>query len=491
MNIVLIYPLLSRKRSVEDENKQFWPPLGLGYLAAVFEEKGHHVKIIDRDVVLRKNKLDFDKTDKITFDEILNFNADYVGISVTTPTVYDAKFVSDKIKELSPEIKTVIGGPHCMGEPELTMDLCKGIDILVRGEGEFTFLDIISGKPLNDTKGIHYRSKNGSIKSTSYREPTPDLDTIPMPARHLMDMDFYLRPSRFTSRNLNLKTTSIVTARGCPYSCNYCASPIIDKGKVRFRSPEIVIKEIKELIEAYGVEALYFAEDMFLAHKKRARKILDLMCTEGINKKIKWIAQLSSNIVSEDFLMQMKEAGCVHVEYGFESGSQRVLDLMGKSSTVEKNIRAVKLTKKAGLHFQGNFIVGYPGETEEDFIQTMKFIKMAKPSNIALNVFMPLPGTEAYNKLKREGKKIPDWSEIGDPDAPQLNYANISQIRFQKLYHKYRLTLILPLNLLNFIKANIRNPWRLLYISTTQFKGVFIKAFNSLRALKKKEEAQL
>lgn len=203
------------------------------------------------------------------------------------------------------------------------------------------------------------------------------------------------------------------------------------------------------------MEAVYFAEDMFLSNKERALKLLDLFVENSINKKIVWMAQLSTKAASADLLALMKKADCIHVEYGFESGSQRVLDLMNKKTTVEQNYMAAALTRKLAIRFQGNFIVGYPGETESDFRETIKFIKKVKPDQVLVNMFMPLPGTRIYNKLKAEGRLLPEWDDIGNQEASQLNYADMPSARFEEIYLKARFTVIIPLNLWHFMLSNL------------------------------------
>lgn len=482
MNVTLIYPLLSRRRSQIDENKQFWPPLGLAYIAGVLELKGYKIQILDRDVLLRKNDMDFDKVDAIILGKINGFDSSLIGISATTPNMSDVKHVSRLIKAGTKNTTIVLGGPHPSGEPVLSLDETPAVDIVVRGEGEFAMCDIAAGNAIEGIGGITYR-KDGKIISNADREPIRDIDELPMPARHLLDMRFYTRPSRFTSRNLSLRTTSIFTARGCPYRCNFCAGPLVFNGKVRFHSADRVIREIEELIYKYDVEALYFAEDMFLSSRKRAEELLGLFVNKGINKRIKWFAQAKTSIITEDLLKLMKEAGCVGIEYGFESGSQRVLDLMNKRLKIEDNLNAVRLTKRSGLRFQGNIIVGYPGEREDDFRQTIGFIKKVKPNMIGFNIFMPLPGTPSYEKLKAQGSPIPKWDDIGDPEAPQINYADMKEGVFEKLYLEARLKVILPMNLRNFIMDNINNPWRLIKVGLTQFRGVVIKTLGSIYKL--------
>jgi len=488
VKISLIYPLLSRSRSLVDENKQYWPPLGLAYIAAVLRKNGHAVQILDRDLILRKNKLDFNKTDAIVLELINNFGTQITGFSATTPNVSDVNTFSRKVKKLDKNIITVIGGPHCAGEPVATLEICSGIDMLVRGEGEAAMLDIANGMPIESIGGLTYRKVDGSIVSNPDRQLIESLDSLPLPARDLLDMDYYTRPSRFISRNLSFRATHIFTARGCPYNCHYCAGPLIGQHRVRYHSAQRVISEIEELINKYSIEAIYFAEDMFLSSKKRAQEMVTMFIEHDIHKKIVWMAQISPAVVDSDLLSIMKKAGCVHVEYGFESGSQRILDLMNKRTNVERNKEVALLTKKSGLRFQGNFIVGYPQETEEDFGKTVFFIKQTRPNNIALNLFMPLPGTEIYKKLKQEGKLFSGWDDIGNPEAPQINYADMPSSHFEKLYIDTKLKVILPLNLLEFIKDNIRHPLRLFYVCVTQFKGVITKSIKELGRLRKMEK---
>jgi radical SAM superfamily enzyme YgiQ (UPF0313 family) len=491
MNVALIYPLLSRRRSKIDENKQYWPPLGLAYIAAVLESGGHKVRVIDRDVILRKGGMDFDKADAAMIGLIRDFKPDHIGISATTPNMTDVSHISRYIKRAYRDVAITLGGPHPSGEPVLSLEENPSVDMVIKGEGEYAMLDIADGIALEDIAGAFYR-KGGKIISNADRQPVSDIDRLPMPARHLLDMKFYTRPSRFTSRNLSLRTTSIFTARGCPYRCNFCAGPLVFSGKVRFHSPARVMAEIEELIAKYGVEALYFAEDMFLSSRSRAEELLSLFISSGINKKIQWMAQAKASIMTEDLLDLMKEAGCVGIEYGFESGSARMLDLMNKRLKVEESLRAASLTRKARIRFQANMIAGYPGEREEDFRQTIDFIKKTRPSMVGLNLFMPLPGTPSYDELKRKGRDLPSWDDIGDPEAPQVNFADMPDETFEKLYLETRLKVILPMNLRAFLADNIRNPFRLALIGLTQFKGVLVKtvrSFAKLRALKKVRHA--
>ncbi|MDD5421808.1 MAG: radical SAM protein [Candidatus Omnitrophica bacterium] len=481
MRITLIYPLLSRRRASVDENKQFWPPLGLAYLASVLEDAGHSVQIIDRDIVLRQNSLDFGKTDLIMIDRIGQFRSDMVGISATTPNMPDVDHISGVIKK-NRDIPIVLGGTHATGEPELSIEELKNVDLVARGEGENIVVSLANGLNWQDINGLTFR-KGADIISTPDAEPISDLDKLPLPARHLLEMSYYTRPSRFTSRNLSLRTTSIFTARGCPYRCNFCAGPLIFNGKVRYHSPERVVKEAEELADRYAVEALYFAEDMFLSNKKRAEEVLNLFIQKGLDKRLRWVAQAKASVITEDLLAFMKRSGCIGVEYGFESGSQRVLDLMNKKMKVEESVRAASLAKKAGMRFQANIIVGYPGEKPEDFNMTIKLIKKTRPNMIGFNIFMPLPGTQSYRDLKAAGRELPDWQDVGDQEKTQVNYADMGEGVFEKMYLRARFTTILPINFYNFVKDNIANPARLFSVLTTQFGGIMVKTMRAFPAM--------
>jgi len=489
MNVTLVYPLLSRQRSRVDENKQYWPPLGLAYIAAVLRQHGHHVQILDRDYIMRKHNFDFEATDTATLDRIRDFSSDIVGFSATTPNVSDVDAFSRKVKAANSRITTVIGGPHCVGEPEDTLRICSAVDLLARGEGEMIMRAIADGKDVTGIPGLTYRRNNG-FASNEDQPLIESLDSLPMPARDLLDMKFYTRPSRFISRNLSLRTTHIFTARGCPFNCSYCAGPLMGKRKVRYHSPQRVVDEISELIDTYAIEAVYFAEDMFLSNKKRAIEMANLFMERGIHKKIVWMAQVATNVVDDELLTTMKNAGCVHVEYGFESGSQRILGLMNKSTNVEKNKRAALLTRKHGFRFQGNFIVGYPGETRDDFGKTLDFIKEVKPNNVSMNLFMPLPGTQIYQQLKKEQRLQMSWDDLGNPEAPQINYADMPGAEFEKLFFKAKLFVVLPLNLMYFLKDNIGHPVRLVYVLSTQFKSVLIRICKAVSGLLKAERSQ-
>jgi len=476
MNISLIYPTQARRKG-QQSSRGCWPPLGLAYLAAVLEEHGHKVQIIDRYILQEKNKFDLNKTNIETLNTISGFNTDMLGITATTPDIVDAIELFETVKESNNSIITVLGGPHVTAVAVETMQKCDNIDICVISEGENTISEIASWKELSQIRGICYK-QDGRIVTTEPRPFIKNLDELPFPAWHLLDMDFYTRPSRFISRNSFLRATSIFTSRGCPFRCNFCAGPVIFPG-VRFHSPERIADEIEKLTSDYSVEAVYFADDMFLANKRRAYEILRLFESRGIYKKLRWYAQIRSDFVDKELLAYMKRMGCDRVEFGFESGSERVLKLMNKKSSVEKNRQAVNITREAGLHFQGNFIIGYPNETEKDLNETVDFMKKSRPNIILMNIFWPLPGTVSYNQLKQAQKKLPAWEDTDRATETKLNYSQMADDKFFELYNRIKLKVVLPNNIYFLLKDSAFHPVTFFKLLRKHF-GQYFKKISKL-----------
>lgn len=396
--ICLINTLWGSKKAIS-----FAPSLGLGYIAAVLEWEGFQVKIIDRIALYFCGKnIDLEGVDKATIKEILNFRPQYIGITATTIQCFDMFHIIPKIRETHGLVDCIIiaGGFHPSIEPELTLKMCPEIDIVCRGEGELKLLDIVSEKKLEDIPGITFK-QNGKFYSTPEVEAIKDIDEVPWPARHLIDMRFYLNPKRNIVSGLPLKTATQLTSRGCPYNCKFCASKHIQK-RVRLHSWEYVLKEYEFLCEEYRPELITFMDDMFLASKDRVKKICWYMIEKKMDRRVKWSCSVRTDVVDEEILRLMKRAGCVYVIYGLESGSQKMLDYMNKQTTVEQNINAVHAANRAGILINSAFIVNLPGETEQDFQATLKFIKNNKIYMPNLNNLMVLPGSKYYDEIFRD-----------------------------------------------------------------------------------------
>jgi len=432
-----------------------WPPLGLAYIAAVLQDAGHNVIIIDRESLLYRNAMDWSNVNKDTSDILQRHAPEIVGITATTTLVYDAFFVARLSKEILPEVRVILGGTHATALPVQTMRDCDQIDIVVRGEGEIPMIELASGKALREIKGIVYRAGK-EITSSEAQDSYPNVDMLPFPARHLLDMDFYRRPTPHMIRGILLRATSIVASRGCPYRCAFCAGPLISGHKVRFRTPERVVEEIEHLVSRYGIEGVYFADDMFLADRKKVEKICQLMIQRNLNKRITWGIQARVNVVDKDILNLLKRAGLVQIEYGFESGSQKILDLMRKGTTVEQNYRAARLTRQIGLRFLANIIVGMLTEKREDIDRSLRFLVDTKPDVIGFYKLIPIPGTEIYYALEKLGNLSNDWTIYNVSNLEQ-NLTDIPREEFDEVFNRFINDYVRPRNIFSSMRFFLRN----------------------------------
>ncbi|RLF16500.1 MAG: B12-binding domain-containing radical SAM protein [Thermoprotei archaeon] len=362
-------------------------PLGLAYLAATLRDE-HDVRVVDA--------LTLDYTLDDLRREFRKYEPDVVGVTATTPAIYDAYAVARLAKKLNPEVKTVVGGPHVTFTAEETLAECEAIDVVVRGEGELTLKELLSawerGLPLKGVGGITFRHKS-KIRSNEPRPFMKNLDELPFPAYDLLPMKKYeISGHRFGN---------VMTSRGCPFKCIFCASSTLFGKKWRARSPENVIDELRLLRDEYGIREIEFLDDTFTLSKKRAERICDLMIRERL--EISWSCSSHVNTVSKKLAEKLKKAGCHSVYVGVESGSQRILDIIGKNTTLEKAERAVKTLKEAGLNVLASFIIGVPGETVSTIKSTIRLAKKLKPTYAQFTLCTPFPGTKLFELALKRG----------------------------------------------------------------------------------------
>lgn len=466
MRVCLINPILfsfQRVRSRTMKNNigmSFFPPLGLCYIATMLERNGFKVKIIDRNALMTKHSADCFAVDEITRSEIAQFKSDIVGITSTTAAFFDVNVnVLGMIKSIDKNIVTVLGGPHASACPEEMLSKYKDIDIVCRGEGEITMLEIAKGNKLAGIHGISYRDTVG-IRSNSDRDPYPNIDDLCFPARHLVDMSFYCRGNPYVLHGLYARATTVFTSRGCAFDCTFCAGKVAVGKKVRFQSPDLVIEEIERLIKDYRVEGIYFADDMFDINKQRADMICEKLIEKGLHKKIRWYPQLRANSIEKKRVELMKKAGAVRADIGFESGSQRTLDTINKRTTVEQNYNAARILHEAGLQFQANIIVGIPGETEDDIKATEAMVRAIKPHWIGFGEFIPLPGSKLYQDLLNKGLLT---SESVESLAPQ-NFTKMDNCTVEKYIKHIRNRIVIPTRIKSYLIYNWRKPGAYAYM---------------------------
>jgi len=361
MRIALIYPEYYEDVSTLDKLlKLKIPPVGLLYIAAVLKEKGHDVKIIDNEI----EKL---KPEELA-EKIKDYNPQFIGISVTTPTFKKAREIARHLKKILPAAFIVFGGPHLASFPEISLEFSE-IDIGVIGEGEITVCELVDAiqnkKDLTKIKGIVFK-KDKQIIKTPPRELIQDLDTLPLPAWSLVNLKKY---KDIMSEKKNFSV--IMSSRGCPYNCIWCSSEERFGKIFRARSPQNLIKEIKLLYDKYNIREIVFYDDTFTVNRDR---IMEL-CKKLIQEKIKiiWTCRTRVDLVDDELLEFMAKSGCVQIRLGVESGNEGVLKFIRKNITKEKARQAFRLCKKHKIRSFGYFIVGLPTDTANTIQETINF----------------------------------------------------------------------------------------------------------------------
>jgi radical SAM superfamily enzyme YgiQ (UPF0313 family) len=309
--------------------------------------------------------------------------ADIYGISCTTPHYSLVIKIVAKIKARQPDALVVLGGFHPTVEPERTLRDTKA-DIVICGEGEQAMLDVVNGK-------------RERIVSAPLIE---NIDKIPMPAWDLVDMLDYvvMGTNSVIGQTPNNKEAKIITSRGCPFNCAFCAQATISKRKMRYKSVQRVVDEIKHVHQVYGVDRICFYDDTFIVDNNRVINLcagLKKIHEQGI--LYDWHCLTRADRTDPELFKIMKESGCSQVTYGIESGSQKILDMIEKQTTVEQNINAIKIAKEVGLKVRAQMIVGLPGETRETVEESAEFIRKAPADSFGMHIFVPLPGCKIWN----------------------------------------------------------------------------------------------
>jgi len=377
-------------------------PLGIGYLAAVLEEDGYTVDVIDCQVQQHS------ATDLET--ELARLQPDVIGITSTTLTYKSATEIVKTAKKTCPNSLIILGGPHVTVLDEETLNEQPEVDIIVRGEGERTLLELADRvtksnmKDLDGVAGITFR-KNGQIVQTPDMPFIQNIDDLPYPAFKHFDVSKY--------RIFGKTYLPVITSRGCPFQCTFClASKMCGRG-FRARSPKNVVDELEFLRDNYGADAFSFYDDTFTFDRKRARDICKEMKTRKVD--LQWDCRTRVDRISKEDLAVLRDANCQLIHFGVESGSQKMLNLMKKGTTVEQNARAIKWAKDAGISVAISVVVGYPGETPELMQETLDFMYKTRPDYVYMCVAIPYPGTEMYDYLKELGWEMsPRWDRYDE-----------------------------------------------------------------------------
>lgn len=390
--ILLIYPPLPMEarygKGLKDIGAAL-PPLGLLYLAAAIEKAGYEVKVHDSDLL------------NSSFNDILNevghYEPDFIGIYCNTANYHRVLEYAQGLKKVS-AAPICLGGPHPIIEPAEILAK-ETIDYVVLGEGEATIVELLAaisaGNDLGGVKGIGYKNGSGKVVINESRALIQDLDSLPWPARHLVPLEKY-RPA--PHHYLTLPMTTMITSRGCPFGCLFCASRNIWGRRYRTRLVVKVIEEIKFLIKTYGIKNINFWDDLWGLNRHWTEEFCRTMIKEKIN--ISWSCERRVDTVDLEILKLMKRAGCYSIFYGVESLDQACLDAINKGIKVEQAEKVIRLTKEAGIETRVNFILGLPHETPAKVKAMVKKIIKLNPDYIKFNILTPFPGTALYEEVK-------------------------------------------------------------------------------------------
>ena len=418
--------------------RSWYVPTGLAYIATALRRAGHAVRVHIREVELIKNGFDWVAADAHLRHLLEEFRPEMVGLSVLTPSVPESAALSRLAKEILGEhVLVAAGGAHPTALPERMLHDCPDVDAVVVGEGEATMAELAEKGPGPDVAGLVVR-REGSFLRTARRPLQTDLDRLGPPAYDLFDMKFHTQPSPWLIRWLKVPALNVRTSRGCPNRCRFCAGHVVSGLGVRYHSIEYVLDQVSYAVERFGVKAIHFEDDTLGADPSRLLDLCEAMRRCDLHRRVCWDCCLRVDQAEPGLLAQMKSAGCIQVEYGFESGSDEALRRLGKNATVEMNRRAVQLTREAGLRVFADIMVGLPGETEAEVEATLRFLRWARPEVISAGRLCPLPGTPIYEELPPEVRDSLDWPDYTYLDHPiyKINLTAMSDERFERVYRE-------------------------------------------------------
>ncbi len=389
--ITLIYPPYSES---ENTVTTISVPMGISSIAAVLEKKGYEVSIIDASV-------DGTPLEEIV-EKVKEINPDLIGLSCIFVSYHHAIVQLAKMLKDQYDVPIILGGNHATALSHHFIEK-EGIDFVGKGEGEALmppFIEALnSNSDLKKVEGLVFK-ENGKIIDTGPGPILKDLDDLPMPAYHLFDMKKY-------------KAFELMYSRGCPFKCTFCASQVVFTRKVRYKPIEHTIGELRYLVDNFGNLPTVFYDDTYTLREKHVMKLLQRMIDERFN--LKWRCATRVSVIKPAMLDKMKEAGCIQIKFGIESGNDEMLLKLRKAIKVSEVREAVYLTKKAGIMCSTFFMIGNIGESKESVFDSFRLIKDIRPSTASFAIAIPLPGTEMAEELEETGmvtQEELDWNHL-------------------------------------------------------------------------------
>ena len=361
-------------------------PIDLAYAAGAFESQGVECRLVDYPGEER----DWEDLKR----DLREFQPDFLILSITTPSLNEDLKAARIAKEIDPNIVTIAKGAHFNTLDVPTMEEWPSLDLGLRGEYEETCMAIARGEAFAQIQGLTRREGDRVIRNPDRPFPR-DLDHIPYPARHLVNNRLYVRPDTGEMQ------TTIVTNRGCPFSCTYCLANQVSGLKNRYRSVENVVGEIRECVEEHGIRSFLFRSDLFTQNRKWVIELCNRIVEEGLD--ISWACNSRVDTVHPESLAAMKRAGCWIIAFGVEKGSDEALEAINKKATVEQARQALRITREAGIKRSIYILVGVPEDDRKTIIQDIEFAKELDPDILEIFYPYPFPGTPLYREAVELG----------------------------------------------------------------------------------------
>lgn len=426
LDTLLIWPPFDFPDGFYSNLRAYDPPLGLLALGAYVRQFDYNVSILDCNLRFENADIEFEDYLK---EEILPLSQGLkvIGFTTTTPSVNSCYRLAKICKKILPDVQVVFGGAHASFVPDEALNTGY-VDIVVVGEGEITFKEILDQNDLSTIKGIVYRDGSKFIR-TPVRERIKDLDSLPIPAYDLIDMDKY-RP--ILGAYKRLPAMMMVSSRGCPWSCNFCRRPV---GKMlTVRSAQKIYDEMKMLSEVYGIKDIAFQDDVFTVNHENVFELCELLIKNPID--IRWLCFARVDIVSFDLLKKMQQAGCWQIMFGVENFEQSILDGINKAVKREQIFQSIEWAQKAGIEVRICMMVGNIGDTEEIINRNIRLIKQLGPDYLSVAIVTPFPGHDIYNWAVKENRiSTYDWDKYYGA-TPILQLDTLTPEEITSLYRK-------------------------------------------------------
>lgn len=462
-DILLANSYFLKHDAKEHKAMNLYAPLGTLYAASYLIQKGYDVKVFDTMLAENENELSAElKKYKpkvfVIYDDVFNY--------LTKMCLSRMREAAFKMAQIAKEFgcTVIVSGSDAEDHKEKYFN--NSADYIISGEGEIA-LEELTDSLLNSVNnfreidGISYID-NGKIVSKEKRKVIKDLDTLPFPARELIDIDGY--KERWYKKH-GIFSMNIVTTRGCPYHCNWCAKPIY--GQVyNSRSPENVVKEMKMLSEVYHPDHLWFCDDIFGLKPGWMKSFSEELKKQGVRIPFKCLSR-ADLLLKEDNITDLAQSGCESIWIGAESGSQKILDAMEKGTTIEEITEARKLLKKHNIKTCFFLQFGYTGETKKEINQTLDMVRKLMPDDIGISVSYPLPGTKFYEKVSVKMGEKKNWTTSGDFDMmfdgtyPTKFYRNLHKTFHKEFRTRQVIQAVTKLGIGNENRGRLKNLWKL------------------------------